>query len=527
MNKRTFLGLITAIFMVCVIGGGLFITGLWERLFNSPNNEPRRTKVIIPRELGEAAADSAHAEQMAYEDSLNAKVALEDGEIIVAVLTEDFEGSPVEEQIIAYRSLLEVESPIYLAYIKYDEKTKSYKRFWNAATAASRPGTISLYTSDLIGDRSLCVIVTGMNAQGEHTMTIFRRNIRNNPENPANHSAQFPAAQPFAKIAELRIDGSITVQETGRTLAYQQGIAPGQSFSIAAYGHDNESANILDQLETVYIFNPVTGLYEQNRVTRIPGSQIEQRRLRQILNGESGAFEDFINDLWYFVGPQGTLDSRQYIYFDPASREIIFFGGETQQVFNWQHSTPTRYGLYISSQNISITTLRRFLDIELESLDSIRLRVFEDVRLKIAVGASWDGSYRRAGAQIAKTPERSIKAGIDAAYDGVWGRLRFYPSGEYEISTGAGTQKGHYVFFTVNGQELLELRPLEKRYDSPGGAANGTKNEAAARMVYRIDIPKTESASLSLSRVRLGASGIQDLHERTITLTPAESTTLP
>jgi hypothetical protein len=513
MNKRALPGIIAAVLTVCVAGFLFFVTGLWGRLFAPGSNEARRTRIIIPKETGGADADSAKLEPMAYEDSLNAKIAMEDGEIVVSIITQDFDGDPAEEQIIAYRSLLEIESPVYLTYLDYDETAKEYKRVWNAATAATRPGTISLYTTDLIGDRSLCVILTGMNSQGEHTMTIFRQN-----------KAGF--SQPFAKIAELRIDGSITIHETERSLAYQQGIAHGQSFSIAAYGHDNESANILDQLETIYIFNAATGLYERNKVTRIPGSQIEQRRLRQLLSGEPGVFENFINDLWYYVSPQGTLDNRQYIYFDPVSREIIFFGDETQQVFNWQHSTPTRYGLYISSQNISITTLRRFLDIELESLDSIRLRVFEDVRLKIAVSASWDGSYRRAGAQIAKTPERSIKAGIDAVYDSTWGKLRFYPSGEYELRSGDTTRKGHYVFFRVNDQDLLELRPLDQRPDSSDSRGEPKPANGDTRTVYRVDTRKTaanaENAGLSLFRVRLGATGIQDLHEGAVTLSPAE-----
>ncbi|GHV95914.1 hypothetical protein AGMMS50293_22340 [Spirochaetia bacterium] len=524
MNKRAFLGFAITILTVCAAVIVFLAAGLWGRFFDSRDQQPRRTRIIIPRETG-GSGDSAAAEQMAWEDSLNTKLALEDGEIVVSVLTQDFDADPAEEQIVAYRNLLEIESPVYITYIKYDEKSREYKRLWSISTAATRPGTISLYTQDLIGDRNSCVILTGMNSQGEHTMTIFRRN------------PQVPATTPFVKITELRIDGSITVQESERSQAYQQGIARDKSFTIAAYSHDSASVNILDQLETTYAFNPAKGLYEQSKVTRIPGSQIEQRKLRELLSGAPGVFESFINELWYYVSPQGTLDNRQYIYFDPAAREIIFFGDETQQIFNWQHSTPTRYGLYISSQNISITTLRRFLDIELESLDSIRLRVFEDVRLKIAVSASWDGSYRRAGAQLARQSEPSIKPNIDALYDSAWGRLHFYPSGEYDLSSGGLVRKGHYVFFRVNGQELLELRPetgethnalksdAPKSDASRGDAPRNARNDNAddSRMVYRVDAAHNAgAANVSLSRVRLGATGIQDLHEGVVVLTRAE-----
>jgi hypothetical protein len=485
--------------LVGAAGIGLLVMGT---MVTQKNHEQPQTRIIIPREAN-GGEDSA-AERMAWEDSVNTRVAMDDGEIIVSIMAQDFDGDPAEEQIVAYRNLLEIESPVYITFIDFDERTREYRRVWAAPTAAIRPGTISLFTADLIGDRGLCIILTGMNNQDEHTMTIFRR-------------ARPDSGDPFIKIADIRIDGSITIQETERSQAYHQGIAADKSFAIAAYSHDASSANILDQTEIIYAFDPAASRYVQSKRTRIPGSQIEQRRLRELLSGERGVFESFISDLWYYVSPQGTMDSRQYIYFDPANKEIIFFGDGTQQVFTWQNSNPTRYGLYISSQNISVTTLRRFVDIELESLESIRVKVFEDVRLKIAVSASWDGSYRRASAgPHAGQEEKTIRPAIDALYDSPLGRLRFAPDGSYELSSGGMTTKGRYVFFQINGQELVELRPERQPRDET----------ATARQVYRVDAARTgetgagnSAAGLSLFRVRLGAAGIQDLHEGAITLT--------
>jgi hypothetical protein len=136
------------------------------------------------------------------------------------------------------------------------------------------PGTVSLYSQDLLGDRSFCIIITGMNTQGEHTMTVFRKD------------PQKDRSVPFAKIADLRIGGSITVEETDRPLAYQQGIARGQPFVITASGQDSESSNILDRVEITYAFNPASGVYEQRNINRVPGTQVEERRVRQILSGD-------------------------------------------------------------------------------------------------------------------------------------------------------------------------------------------------------------------------------------------------
>ncbi|GHT98620.1 hypothetical protein FACS1894142_5190 [Spirochaetia bacterium] len=347
------------------------------------------------------------------------------------------------------------------------------------------------------------MLVSGMNAREEHTLTVFRKNS-GQPDEP-----------PLTKIAELVIDGSISVQEGERTQAYQLGMTRGQSFDITAVGRDPESSNIMDQVEMTYTYNPVNDRYEVRNTVRVPGSQIEQQRLRELLSGNSGVFEGFIEGLWYYVSPQGTIDNRQYIYFDPLGKELIFYADETQQVFTWQSSSPTRYGLYVASQNISVTTLRRFLNIELESLDSIRVKVQEDVRLPINISDSWDGSYRKAS----NVENRSAKAEItvtpylDAVYDGSLGKIVFSGDGTYELFTDGASLKGKYAFFMLDDRELLELRPSSLPAD---GSASGSPRET-----YLVDRPvqdQERAQEVTLVRVRLGTRGIQELHETAISL---------
>jgi hypothetical protein len=466
-----------------------------------------KTRVIIPQ-AGEGSYEAGlTAERLAYEDSMTPKVALEEGETVIAALSLDYNSKSTEEQIIAYRNLLEIESPVYITYIDFDQNKGEYKRVWSTPTAATRPGTVNLYTQDLIGDRGACVLVTGMNTAGEHTLTVFRK------------SADPRANQPFNKIAEIRIDGSISVQERERSGAYQLGQANGQSFTIAAYGRDYESSNILDQVEIIYEYNPAIGLYEQNRAARVPGTQIEQRRVRELLGGDTGEFESFINGLWYYVSSQGTLDNRQYLYFDPENREIIFYEDDNQEVFSWKSSSPTRYGLYVSSQNISISNLRRFLNIELTSLDSIQVRAFEDVHLRIGVSASWDGSYRKVKTAETQEPARRslVRPRFDAAYNSSLGKMNFYADGSYELQSEGSVLKGKYIFFTLDNKQLLELRRSNLQ---------GTERET-----FRVEPanPKTPGTpavfeNLTLFRVQVGTKGLQELHDATISLALTEET---
>jgi len=510
-QKRIFVTII--VFILCA--AGITIFAFWPSSEKQPQ-ERHRTRIIVPTASGEPAPYSTLTEDLLNEDSYNLKVPLGEGEAVISILNIDLNNDAIEEQIVVFRNPADAENPISVTLFDYDERSRIYRRLWSAPVMAAMPGTISLHTQDLLGDRSFCIIITGMNPQGEHAMTVLRMD----PHADKNH--------PFTAIAEIRIGGFVTIKETERPLAYQQGIARGQPFVISASGRDSESDNMLDRIEISYTFNPASGIYEQSAINRVPGSQIEERRLREILTGEPKVFENFINDLWYHVTPQGTIDRGQYLYFDPEKREIIFFSDGTQQVFVWNYSNSTRYGLYISSQNISITTLRRFLDIEMASLDSIRIRVIEDVRLKIYLSASWDGSYRRAGNAIRTLPDKkTISPFTDAVYDSSLGRLRFRANGEYELSSSGTLEKGRYAFFRVGSNDLLELRP-EK--NGVNGANNGNEEN---RLIYNCvsmdaagkndsaEDPVPISESLSLSRVRLGTLGIQELHEAPIILTKA------
>jgi len=500
MTKRFFKFATSLVFIFCALC--IMIMVFFPLPWNAKKNRvEQQARIIIPQELRYRIEDMENpAELMARQESLTSKVALAEGEVIVSVLNGSFEGSPMESQFVAYRNLLEIESPIYLTYIDYDVATRGYKRLWSAPTAATRPGTISLYTQDLLGDRSVCVLLFGMNGLGEHTLTIFLKN----PFNDNNEH--------FRKLAELRIEGTITVREVERTQAYQMGSSRGLTFDIAAYGRDFDSSNILDQVEIIYAYNTGNGLYEQRSITRIPGAQVEQRRVRELL-GNPRAFEEFVTGLWYYTTTQGTIDTQQYIYFDPASREIIFYGDETQQVFIWQNSIATRYGLYISSQNISVSTLRRSIDIELESLESVRLRVIEDVRLRIGVSTPWDGSYRKAGplANQIRSPSRGKTSYIDARYDGSMGKINFMPNGTYELNSGGILKHGNYAFFLIDNQEFLELRSTEIRQDGVS---------APVRETYLVD--PDQQNTLSLLRIRIGSRGIEKLHEGAILLTQVE-----
>ena len=450
-----------------------------------------QNRLIIPQHPEQAYFDDPdYAQGVMREEDISARVPLNDGEIIVSIVNGNFDGL-IETQFVAYRNIMEIDSPIYITYIDYNYETQRHFRSWTGATLATSPGTVNLYTMDIVGDRSLCVVVSGLNSQGEHTLTVFRR-------------AYTPGINIgyFYRIADIRIDGAIIIREIERSQAYRMGIAPGQSFTISAFGRDLESENILDQIETTYSFDNARGIYTESGRTRIPGAQVEQRQVRELL-GNLAAFENFLSGLWHFVPAQGEIDSSQYIYFDLFSREIIFSDMETQQVFRWQSSSVTRFGLIISSQNMSISTLRRNVEIELESMDSIRIRVGEDMRPLIWGNTMWDGSYNKAVIQgrQQQITQNNVDAFLDARYDSPMGRIRFFPDGRLEISSENSLRHGSYTFFSIENEKYLELRMPDSRES------------------YLVS--GNHPGNLSLAGIRIGAAGIETLGTLPMLLTLA------
>jgi hypothetical protein len=424
-----------------------------------------------------------------YDERITPLVAFEKSQKIISTLVLD--GDFTDEQVVAYQNENEFEGKVFFTQIKFDSVSGEYVRVMTASAAANIADTVSLLSNDLVGDHSVCILISGMNTLGEHTLTIFRK--------PDVNGA-------FVKIGEFVVDGIISVVDAERGVNYERGITNGTSFTITTQGRDSASFNEMDKIEVTYAYNPELNRYEQADITAVPGTAIDNQRQREILSGNKARFQEFIFGLWYPVSPEGTVDTRQYVYIDPENKEIIFYGEDRQEVFTWINATSTRYGLYLVANNVAVTTLRRYIDIEMDSLDSIRLKVVEDVRMKIEVSAPWDGAYRKApplrDRMIAAAP--SVTAFVEKEYESALGRVSFNRDGAYRIETASSAETGKYVFFLLGNEELLELRPQS--------------TSAADRIPREVYAVARDASGLVLSRVRVGTKRIERYREASIAL---------
>jgi hypothetical protein len=380
-------------FLLCA--GGITAYALRPAVQAEPE-EGYRMRLVVPsvsETNGHGRQESAGT-QLA--DNYILKAPMKPGELVVSVLNWDFSanGEGMEDQVVAFRRTpaQDQENPICIAFFSFSESDSQYVRLWDLPTAATVPGTVSLSAIDLLGDRSRTIVLTGMNDSGEHTLSAFSKQPDSDKE------------QPFEMIADIRMDGSVAVQEVQRTQSYQYGSLQETPFSILATGYDPGSENLLDRLELTYVYDQASGVYTVGGSRHVPGAQIQQNRVREVLSGAPGVFENFLGDLWYHVTEQGTIDRDQFIFFDTAMREITFVGEGNQQVFSWQQSSTTRQGIFIVSQNSMVMTMRRSVSVTLESMDSVYVTVTDERRHRMDIPESWNGTYRRAADRRAVTP---------------------------------------------------------------------------------------------------------------------------
>jgi flagellar motor protein MotB len=423
-------------------------------------------------------------------------VPFEQGETLVRVLPHDFDPElPGLEQMLVSQNHAEQNGFLSVTYLVIN-----LPRSWSIKIPITRPWTVALDVKDLLGNHTPCVLISGTNETDDNILVVLRKNPADAPE-------------PFSVIAEITSKGSIAAQESARNQAYQRG-NDAESFPLVAFAPDTQADNPLDQVETTYAYNPALDRYTQSSTAYITTQQIEARSIQKVINGGTHSFETFVEGLWYFIGAKG-VDTQQYIYFDPANRELVFYGADTQQVFIWQtSSSQVRSRLSITAQNISVTTLRRSLDVELDTPNRIQVWVSEDVKLKISSDVVWNGAYQKAEVQYANAQAvQQLLPYVDAEYQGGIGNLAFASNGTYELASEGISRKGKYAFFNLNGEELLEFRPA---------TINNLPTNGARETYLVTHVEKMEGSDvwrdLTLLPVRIGVQGIQRLRETPLSL---------
>jgi hypothetical protein len=366
---------------------------------------------------------------------------------------------------------------------------------------ATKIKTFQITTGDLLGNHGINIICTGMDDANEQTMTVFKRTTSEGGDQRLY----------FAPVFQGSGD-AVLINASERADSYKLGQSSAESWTVSIWRADPSAGNYLDQVKETWKWSAADGSYVSSSTERIPGASIARRIAESLLDGTTETFEHFLDGIWYKQSTDPLSAEALFVTFQPRDGAVLFSAQGIVEIYEWENSNSTRYGLYIACRNQSVRNLRRLMDVELVSTDTINLRVFQDLRIKADVAAKWDGRYRKLGTEMAKAfrlpPAKAVhtKPELDGLYladDGT--ELRFTGS-TYTMNIGGVLETGGFAVFEISGLSILDLRALQA-----GAATTSTRRSWAITFSGGREAGNSQGSTLTLSPVRIGVTGPEPL----------------
>ncbi len=474
--------------------------------FFSSRGASRADEPIRSRQVDAGAATGAAAPEAATEAEVKqtSAIPLEPNETLLELYSFNLDFDDEEEQILVVRESDDPSGRVKVILADYSPFTKRWTRAWKGTTLVTKVKTVQVSVNDLIGDHNLNIICTGMNDANEQTMTVYWK----------AEGLDGRHGDAFIPIFE-QAGAAVLIESTDRPDSYKLGQSNAESWPISVWKADTGSGNYLDQIREQWVWDFTEKAYVSRSTERIPGASIARKMAEAILDGNPETFKGFLDGTWYKESIDPLSPAALFITFQSRDETLLFSGDGLTEVYGWENSNPTRYGLYVASRNQAVRNLRRLMDIELAEADAINVRVFQDYRIKADISGRWDGRYRRLGRELAKSFRRApAMAGASAlTLSGSFGAddgstIAFEGSG-YRLSTRAGEERGTFALFELGSRNILELRPL------PDGTLDARGAPTVARRTY--------IASIDERRAKDGkAAGQLTLQEASIGILGAE-----
>lgn len=404
-----------------------------------------RARVVLPVVDSGELPDDENSHGDGYD--MESLITLASGETLITAVTLDIDDDGYDDQVNVVKT---THSPyLTLVIALYNAAAMRYDRTMSLPTTISQVRGFSCTAMDVIGNHRNAIIYQGIAENGHSVLLIY------------SGSRSERGTFSLTLIGDFEADGTIFIQQLDRGEAYELSQAHGASFPVWVYTSEmSDGATVFDQVQTRYEWSEAEQQYVQMAQQRIPGSSIAEKELSRIQDGTVATFGRFLDGLWYKT--EHTAGDNCYIFFDYSNAELIFHQGDSEEVYSWQNSNLRRNGMYFSSVNKSIENLQRRVDISLVSLNEIRVRIQDDVRMIIGESTLWDGDYRKmtAVAHVTTMPDseaiQTLVGGVTwVSSDGA--RIRF-DEAAYTVTGANVADNGRYMQLVVSGETLLQFR---------------------------------------------------------------------
>lgn len=374
-----------------VLAGSFFAI---KKIGKEKDNSLTRAKIITPKSSQTKESEAEMQGTSLSLEKYETFVPLLPGETLISTLTFDFNNDGYDDEVIVVKN---TRSPFLIIVPGlFDANSGNYERLSPIETNFSRTRAFSYLGIDLVGEHKNSLVYQGIDDDGNYVLKAFYFQTK---------IEKFEEKNEFVNIGDFSSDGTVFIQQTERSESYSLGLSNGESFSIWVYkseipeneNNQNKEISKLNQIQQEFRWNKTTNQYELYQEIKVTAGRVTANALSRIQDGTVETFAKFLNGLWYKTS--NSDGNVRYIYFDYASKEIILFITDTQEVYEWEDSKVRHNGIYLTTVNADIINLHRRFDISLVNIDEIRMTIRDDINLIIKETSLWDGQYKKLSSQ--------------------------------------------------------------------------------------------------------------------------------
>ena len=407
---------------------------------------------------------------------------------ILSLLDGNLDLEQSDEQVIIALPLDDPDEPLMLMIASTNPIRNQYDIVWRQALSTRTLTGITLRADDLTGNGRSDLVIAGFDERGRHVTEVFA--VPKNGE-----------LQDFTRVFSLMVDGNIDIITLDRSPGYWSGVSAGTPYRIVVQKTDPDSDNAMDIVETDWTWDSSIFSYRQGVTRKVEATTIQEERIARVYAGDVKIYENYLRGAWYREGGS----DKDMLYFNPDSREIMFYDGSIQEIFSWGEShRTTAKRLYTRVNNVVIPSMYDTVSVSAENWE--RLELWRSA-------ANWNGTYRRLGPalqEILDSESRLEPLISKLPLTGVWkspmGTELVFDMPRIEWRDGEKTRIGTASLFSLNDTLILQVRFMKK---------NGAFEETANWLVvYDEDRDSTRIIrSLSLSPAVLSADGVREAGE--------------
>jgi|GEM_PF-350680 len=348
MLKRTY---IAAFFIACAAAAWLVALQRQETLRASVPLENRTAMVRLASDSGQTPPQVG---------AQRAKITALPGEIFLKTIDMNIdEDEDFEQVIIAKQSA--ASAALSLSVADFSPTLGIYTRTFDGPIAATKLESIIVQPVDVTGDGLSDLVVQGLDASNNQTLTIFRR----------------LAGKGYSRIFS---QSGTSVSQREATSAERTGDAP----TIVV----RQPASVAGMLEeTLYTWNSHISSFQRTTQVLVKDSEADFSGIDGI---DAQSFEVWLNRLWARVG---TPSDPRFFYLDLARSELIL--GESQLQQRWIIKSADRNGnrLYITCSTSESSDLDRVVTIDAKARDTIALGIIDQQVSHFRRDEGWSGTY--------------------------------------------------------------------------------------------------------------------------------------